>query len=122
MSSVREQVNRDGWWSSEALKRAELPWEYFWGDAVVENLSTIPKSKILHVRAIHCATITNYRGKQTIRVILECEEGVYYRDSYDFISQIQMMIDWFGPVEAWSPIEIKHPDRRYERYQIIPRI
>lgn len=121
MSTVRKQINRDGWWSSKALTRDELPWECFWDDNVVENLSKAPSSIALHVRAVHCVAIRGGRGQPTVRVVLDCQEGIYYRDSYDFVSWIQRMLDWGGPVEDWPPIKIGHPDRRHKRYQIIPQ-
>lgn len=121
MSSVRKQIKESGWWSSKALTRDELPWECFWDDGVAENLSRVPSSETLHVRTIHCVALRGDRGQPTVRVVLECEEGIYYRDSYDFVSQIQMMLDWDGPVENWPPIMIVRPDRRYQRYRIIPQ-
>ena len=121
MSVVRKQIKEAGWWSSEASNRDELPWESFWDDDVAVNLSKVSDDGPLHVRAVHCTAIRGDRGQPTIRVVLECEEGVYYRDSYDFVSQIQMMLDWDGPVEDWPPIKIERPNRRYKRYRIIPQ-
>lgn len=121
MSTVRKQINEVGWWSSKALTRDELPRTCFWDDDVAVNLSSVPLSEVLHVRAIHCVALTGDRGQPTVRVVLDCREGVYYRDSYDFVSQLQMMLDWDGPVEAWPPIKIGHPDRRYKRYRILPQ-
>lgn len=121
MSAMRKQINEVGWWSSKASTRDELPWECFWDDDVAENLSKVPPSAILHVRAVHCAAIRGDRGQPTVRIVLDCQEGVYSRDSYDFIRQLQMMLDWSGPVEAWPPIKIGHPDRRYKRYRILPQ-
>lgn len=121
MSTVRKQINRDGWWSSKAPTRDELPWECFWDDVTVQNLSKVSPSEILHVQAVHCAAIQGDRGQPTVRIVLDCLEGIYYRDSYDFVSQLQMMLDWDGPVEDWPPIKIDRPNRRYKRYRILPQ-
>lgn len=120
MSSIRKQLHKDGWWSSKVRTWDELLWARFWGDSVLENLSKVSPSATLLVRAVHCIALTGDRGQPTVRVILECEEGVYYRDSSDFVSQVQKMLDWGGPVENWPPIMIEHPAQRFQRYRIFP--
>ena len=121
MTTIREQINKDGWWSSRASERNELLWEYFWDVSVMQNLSKVGAEESLHVEAVHCVAITGDRGQPTVRNIFKCEEGVYYRDSYDFVSQIQMMIDWTGSVENWPPIMIDPPDQKFKRYRLIPK-
>lgn len=116
---LHDRLNETGWWSSSALTRDDdLRW--FRCDSM-ENLSRAPYHGSLHVLSVHCVKIVNQRGQNTVRVVLECEEGVYYRDSCDLVSQIQKILDWFGPVEKWPPVRIDWPDLKYPRYRIVPQ-
>lgn len=117
---LRDRLNRTGWWSSSALSRDDNDLRWLWCDSM-KNLSQAPYHGLLHVLSVHCVKTVNPRGQDTIRVVLECEEGTYYRDSCGLIKQIQSILDWFGPVEEWPPVKICRPDQNYSRYMIIPQ-
>ena len=118
---VHDQINRAGWWSSSAQTRDDIDPQWLWGVGPGRNLSAAAYEGSLHVRSVHCLENFNSRGQRTVRVVLECEEGVYYRDSISMVSQIQKILDWFGPVEKWPPVRIGRPDEFYPRYVIYPQ-
>ena len=118
---VRDRINRTGWWSSSAQTYEDINPQWPWGTGPGKNLSQAPFHGSLHVLSVHCMRIFNSRGQQTVRVVLECEEGIYYRDSSSLVTQIQRILDWFGPVEKWPPIRISRPDWIYPRYTIVPQ-
>lgn len=118
---IRDRINATGWWSSSAPTRDNINPRWLWGDDL-ENLSVASFQGSLHVLSVHCLATVNQRGADTVRVVLECEEGVYYRDSCGLVSQIQRILNWFGPVEKWPPVRIGRPDEIYPRYTIVPQI
>ena len=118
---IRDRLNETGWWSSSAPTRDDIDPRRLWGVGA-ENLSKASYRGSVHVLSVHCLETVNQRGQDTVRVVLECEEGVYYRDSMGLVSQIQKILDWFGPVEAWPPVRIGRPDEYYPRYTIVPQI
>lgn len=117
---IRDWVNGPGWWSSSARTRDDIDPRWFQHNRM-KNLSEAASMGVLHVLSVHSVKRTNSRRQETVRVVLECEEGVYYRDSISLVSQIQDIIDWFGPVEKWPPVRIGRPDTFYPRYTIIPQ-
>lgn len=117
---IRDQLNATGWWSSSAPTLDDIDPRWLWGDGI-ENLSGALFHGNLHVLSVHCMKTINRRGVDTVRVVLECEEGVYYRDSCGLVSQIQKILDWFGPVEDWPPVRIGRPDEFYPRYTVVPQ-
>lgn len=118
---VRDRINETGWWSSSAQTRDDINPSWIWDTRPGRNLSVAADEEAQHVLSVHCLSIINSRGQRTVRVVLECEEGVYYRDSISLISQIQGLLDWFGPVENWPPVRIGRPDEVYPRYTINPQ-
>lgn len=120
MTRIRDQINKIGWWSSSVPTQGDINPQWLWGDGM-ENLSQAVYRGLLHVLSVHCVKSINQRGQNTVRVVLVCEEGVYYRDSCGLVSQIQKLLDWFGPVEKWPPVRICRPDENYPRYMIIPQ-
>lgn len=122
MTCIREQINETGWWSSSmTTTREDISLLRLWNTHLMENLSVASSRGGLHVRAIHCLGCINPRGQATVRVVLDCEEGIYYRDSSGLVHQIQRILDWFGPVEDWPPIKIGRPNEFYSRYTIVPQ-
>ena len=117
---ICDRINRTGWWSSSARTRDDINPQWLWSDGM-KNLSEAVWEGCLHVLSVHCVKSINSRGQDTVRVILECMGGVYYRDSVGLVSQIQKILDWFGPVENWPPVRIGRPDKVYPRYSIIPQ-
>ena len=117
---IRDQINETGWWSSSEPTRDDIDPRWFWDDNM-ENLSVASYRGCLHVLSVHCLETINQRGQKTVHVVLECEEGVYYRDSCGLVSQIQKTLDWFGPVEKWPPVRIGRPSETYPRYTIVPQ-
>ena len=121
MTCIRDQINETGWWSSSVQTYDDINPQWLWGIGLGRNLSAISYEGPLHVLSIHCLGIFNPRGQRTTRVVLDCEEGIYYRDSSSLVRQIQKLLDWFGPVEDWPPVRIGRPDQNYPRYTIIPQ-
>lgn len=118
---ICDQINKTGWWSSSAQTRDDIDPRWLWDNDLMKNLSRLPYREVLHVLSIHCIESINLRGQRTVRVVLECREGVYYRDSIGLVGQIQKILDWFGPVEKWPPVRIGRPDEIYPRYTIYPQ-
>ncbi len=119
---LKDQINKTGWWSSSAQTRDDINPQWLWDAKSMENLSVVASRVVLHVLSIHCLRIFNQRMQRTTRVVLECEEGTYYRDSTGLPNQIQGILNWFGPVEKWPPVRIGRPDQNYPRYTIVPQI
>lgn len=118
---IRDQINKTGWWSSSTQAHDSLDTRLVWSAVPAENLSKAVHRGLLHVLSVLCVELINPRGQRTVRVVLECEEGVYYRDSISLVGQIQKILDWFGPVEDWPPVRISQPDVIYSRYSIVPQ-
>lgn len=120
-SRIRNQISETGWWSSSAQTFDDIDPRWLWGAGTAKSLSATSGEGDLHVLSVHCVEYVNSKGQNTVRVILECEEGIYYRDSGGLVGQIQGILNWFGPVENWPPVRIGRPSELYPRYTIIPQ-